>query len=120
MAPSVSPDRTTCFTASVPELAAAGATNGSFALAGAPPPLSFPAATPDAVLLGMISFWPGRRTALVERPLAAVSCARVILFFRAIVERLSPDFTVYDVAGVTSATGCVCSAPATGVPGRVG
>src|SRR5688500_15126981 len=36
------------------------------------------------------------------------------------VQRLSPDFTVYDVAGVTSARGADCCAPATGDPGRVG
>ena len=43
-----------------------------------------------------------------------------MLFLRAIVQRLSPDFTVYEVAGVTSAMGSATSAPATGVPGLVG
>src|SRR4051812_3890174 len=36
------------------------------------------------------------------------------------VQRLSPVLTTYVVAGVTSTTGSVTSAPATGVPGRVG
>lgn len=69
---------------------------------------------------GIISFCPGRRLAFGDRLLAAVSCATVVLFRRAIVHRLSPALTTYVDAGVTSATGSVMSAPATGVPGRVG
>src|SRR5688500_15720840 len=92
MAPSVSPDFTTCFTASGPAWLAAGVSGDSAAL-------TEPARGRDALAVptfdfaGMISFWPGRSAAFADSRLAAVSCATVMLFFRAIVQRLSPDFT---------------------------
>ena len=88
MPPSVSPERTVCFIASLDLtlliVAAAAAASAAFAAAG----------VGAIALLGMIIFWPGRRFALVASPFAAVSCATDRLFFFAIVQRLSPDFTV--------------------------
>jgi hypothetical protein len=68
----------------------------------------------------MISFWPTWRMEPDLRLFAAARSAFVSWFFFAIVESVSPRLTVYVVAGVTSETGCVSSAEATVVPGRVG
>ena len=120
IAPSVSPDFTMCLMPSeVGRLAAA--LNGSADFAATPVDgVNGTEATLEFDLPGMSNFWPGLRLAFAERLLAAVSCATVTLFLRAIVQRLSPDFTVYDDAGVMSPIGSDISAPATGVFGRVG
>src|SRR5438270_9688029 len=59
-------------------------------------------------------------TALEGRLFARARSTSGIWFRFAIDQRLSPAFTAYVAAGVTSETGCCCTTEAAGVLGRVG